>query len=154
VPDAEEIAKQVKAGILENVAKGQSEFVVRLKPDGIGEIVVKLADTKDKISLSIYTSDERAARLISGEVASLQSALRPLNAEVQEITTVSANEQAGQYSAQNQMTDQGRQFFGQQPSHEGSNSHRGGFAGGVEEDFDNAVEAGAISGDEALDTYI
>lgn len=152
VPDIQEIAKQLKTGILENLAKGKNEFLVRLKPEGLGEILVKLSETKDKVSLSIFTSDNQTARLISGEVASLQSALRPLNAEVQEITTVSANEQASQYSAQNQMTDQGRQFFGQQPSHEGHGSQRGGF-GGTEDAFEDTVEAGLVT-DEALDTYI
>lgn len=152
VPDAQEIAKQLKTGILENLAKGKSEFLVRLKPEGLGEILVKLSETKDKVSLSIFTNDSQTARLISGEVASLQSALRPLNAEVQEITTVSANQEASQYSAQNQMTDQGRQFFGQQPSHEGHGSQRGSF-GGTEDAFEDTVEAGLVT-DEALDTYI
>ena len=152
VPDAQEIAKQLKTGILENLAKGKNEFLVRLKPEGLGEILVKLSETKDKVSLSIFTNDSQTARLISGEVASLQSALRPLNAEVQEITTVSANQEASQYSAQNQMTDQGRQFFGQQPSHEGHSSHRGGFSG-TEDAFEDTVEAGLVT-DDALDTYI
>ena len=91
VPDAQEIAKQLKTGILDNLAKGKNEFLVRLKPEGLGEILVKLSETKDKVSLSIFTNDSQTARLISGEVAALQNALRPLNAEVQEITTVSAN---------------------------------------------------------------
>lgn len=153
VPDAQEIAKQLKTGILDNLAKGKNEFLVRLKPEGLGEILVKLSETKDKVSLSIFTNDSQTARLISGEVAALQNALRPLNAEVQEITTVSANEQASQYSAQNQMTDQGRQFFGhQQPSHEGHSGRRA--AGAIQEDsFDETVEAG-LGTDEALDTYI
>lgn len=152
IPDAQEIAKQLKTGILENLAKGKNEFLVRLKPEGLGEILVKLSETKDKVSLSIFTNDSQTARLISGEVASLQSALRPLNAEVQEITTVSANQEASQYSAQNQMTDQGRQFFGQQPSHEGHSSQQGSF-GGTEDAFEDTVEAGLVT-DEALDTYI
>lgn len=151
VPDAQEIAKQLKTGILDNLAKGKNEFLVRLKPEGLGEILVKLSETKDKVSLSIFTNDSQTARLISGEVAALQNALRPLNAEVQEITTVSANEQASQYSAQNQMTDQGKQSHSQQePSH----SHRGQRVAGVEEDFDGTVEAGLAAGDDALDTYI
>ena len=154
VPNAEEIAKQLKTGILENVARGRNEFLVRLKPEGIGEIMVKFSENKDKITLSIFTTDTQTARLISGEVAALQNALKPLNAEVQEITTVSANEQAAQYSQQNQMTDQGRQFFDRQPSQEGRGSHRGGVSAiREEESFDETVEAGLVT-DDALDTYI
>ena len=51
------------------------------------------------------------------------------------------------------MTDQGRQFFGQQPSHEGRHSHRGGVSAIQEEDgFEETVAVGLE--DEALDTYI
>ena len=153
IPDAQEIAKQLKTGILENLSRGKNEFLVRLKPEGLGEIMVRFSENKDKITLSILTHDTQTARMISGEVAALQNALKPLNAEVQEITTVSANEQAAQYSQQNQMTDQGRQFFGhQQPSHEGHSGRRA--AGAIQEDsFDETVEAG-LGTDEALDTYI
>lgn len=151
IPDGEELAQQVKNSIFENVAKGKNEFVVRLKPEGIGEIVVKLSEDKERISLSILTTSTQTARLISNEVAALQNALKPLNAEVQEITTIAGNEQAAQYSAQNQMTDQGKQSHSQQePSH----SHRGQRVAGVEEDFDGTVEAGLAAGDDALDTYI
>ena len=151
VPDGEELAQQVKSGILENVAKGKNEFVVRLKPEGIGEIVVKLSEDKEKISLSILTTSTQTARLISNEVAALQNALKPLNAEVQEITTVAANEQAAQYSAQNQMTDQGRQSHSrQEPGH----SQRAQRVTGVEDGFDDTVEAGLVKDDDSLDTYI
>lgn len=151
VPDGEELAQQVKTGIFENVAKGKNEFVVRLKPEGIGEIVVKLSEDKEKISLSILTTSTQTARLISNEVAALQNALKPLNAEVQEITTIAANEQAAQYSAQNQMTDQGRQSHSQQePGH----SHRAQHVTGVEDGFDDTVEAGLAKDDDSLDTYI
>lgn len=153
VPDAQEIAKQLKTGILENLTRGRNEFLVRLKPEGIGEILVRFSENKDKITLSIFTHDAQTARLISGEAAALQNALKPLNAEVQEITTVAGSEQAAQYSQQNQMTDQGRQFFGQQPSREGRSSHRGGVSAIQEEDsFEETVEVGL--GDETLDTYI
>lgn len=149
VPDGEEIAAQVKTGILENAAKGRNEFVVKLKPDGIGEIVVKFSENRDKIALSIFTTDTQTARLISSEIASLQSALRPLQAEVQEVV-VTPDGQAAQYSAQNQMTDQGRQFYDQQPSsHQGGQSrqsHR------QESGFEDTVETVLEEG--GLNTYI
>lgn len=151
VPTGEELAQQVKTGILENAAKGKNEFVVRLKPEGIGEIVVKLSEDKEKISLSIITSSPQTARLISNEVAALQNALKPLHAEVQEITTVAGSEQAAQYSAQGQMTDQGRQSHRQDTPQ----GHRHGVAAvSMEDSFEDAVEAGNVIGDDGLDTYI
>lgn len=153
VPDGEELAAQVKTGIFENVAKGKNEFVVRIKPEGIGEIVVKLSEDKEKISLSIITNNPQTARLISNEVAALQNALKPLNAEVQEITTVAASEQAAQYSAQNQMTDQGRQSHSQQEPGQSRRAVRG-IEGIQEDDFEDTVEEGLAANDDALDTYI
>lgn len=157
VPNGEEMADQIKAGFFENVAQGRNEFVVRLKPDGIGEITVKLSEGKDKITLSIVAANETTAKLISNEILALQNALRPLNAEVQEITTeaaVAASQESTQYSAQNQMTDQGRQSGSQQESGRGGRSQRVGGIGGVDDSFEETVESGVAANDEILDTYI
>lgn len=158
VPSGEELAEQVKAGIFENVSQGKNEFVVRLKPEGIGEIEVRLSENKDKISLSIITNSPQTARLISNEILALQNALRPLNAEVQQVTTmaeaVAASQESTQYSAQNQMTDQGRQSHSQQESGRSGRSQRISGVTGVEDEFDEAVESGVAANDEILDTYI
>lgn len=156
VPDGEELADQVKAGIFQNVSQGKNEFVVRIKPEGIGEITVKLSEAKDRISLTIVAANEQTAKLISNEVLALQNALRPLNAEVQEITTaaVAASEQSTQYSAQNQMTDQGRQSHSQQESDRSGRGRRVGGVGGADDSFEETVESGAAANDEILDTYI
>lgn len=149
VPSGEELAAQVKTGLQANALTGKSEFVVRLKPEGIGEIVVRMSEDKDKISLSILTTSTQTARLLTSEVAALQNALRPLSAEVQEITVVSGNEQAAQYSAQNQMTDQGRQSTHQQENH--GQHHPRTFA---EEDPDTLVQAAAPQAADGLDAYV
>ncbi len=149
VPDGEEIAAQVKTGILENVAKGKNEFVVKLKPEGIGEIMVKFSENRDKIALTIFTTNTQTAKLITNEIASLQSALRPLQAEVQEVV-VTPDGQAAQYSAQNQMTDQGRQFYDQQAfSQQGGQSHH---SHRQKSGFEDTVET--VLEEEGLDTYI
>ena len=148
VPSGEEMAQQVKNSMTLNNLQGKNEFVVRLEPEGIGEIVVKLSEDKNRISLSILTTSTQTARLINNEVAALQSALRPLQAQVEEVTVMSS-EQAAQYSAQNQMTDQGRQFYGQPQQQQQGHSHS--FAQ-QNNDFDQAVQLEAA--DEVLDAYI
>ena len=71
--------------------------------------------------------------------------------QVQEITTVAGSEQAAQYSAQGQMTDQGRQSHRQDTPQ----GHRHGVAAvSMEDSFEDAVEAGNVIGDDGLDTYI
>lgn len=112
-PEMTDIVQQLKKGILENTAKGKNEFVVRLKPEGIGEIVVKLAEDKSRISLSIFTASTQTAKLISDEVATLQNALRPLHAEVQQVVVTPSNEQAALYTSQNAFTGDGSNFSGQ-----------------------------------------
>lgn len=157
VPSGEELADQIKAGFFENVPQGRNEFVVRIKPDGVGEITVKLSQEENKITLNIVAADDHTARLISGQIMALQNALRPLNAEVQDITTaaaVAASEQSTQYSAQNQMTDQGRQSGSQQESGRSGRGQRVGAIGGVEDSFEETVTSGAAANDEVLDTYI
>lgn len=148
VPSGEEMAQQVKNSMTLHNLQGKNEFVVRLEPEGIGEIVVKLSEDKNRISLSILTTSTQTARLINNEVAALQSALRPLQAQVEEVTVMSS-EQAAQYSAQNQMTDQGRQFYGQPQQQQQGHSHS--FAQ-QNNDFDQVVQLEAA--DEVLDAYI
>lgn len=136
-PSFEEIAKQVKAGILQNVKQGKSEFVIRLKPEGLGEITIRLSEEKDKISLSIVTSSAAVGKLISNEVTALQNALRPLHAEVKEITVIpapAAQSNAAQTSMANDPGN-GRQFAGRNQE-----DHTGRWTPQGEERFDNTVE--------------
>ena len=89
-PDLQEITDQLKTGILDNLRQGKIEFVVKLKPEGLGEITVKLTEAKNEISLRIMTSSAAVGRMIANDVNALQNALRPLRAQVQEIVTVPA----------------------------------------------------------------
>ncbi len=93
-PDIRDVAEQLKTGILDNVRQGKNEFVVKLKPAGLGEITVKFTESKNEIALRIITSSTSVGRMIANDVATLQNALRPLRAEVQEIVTVPPSNQS------------------------------------------------------------
>lgn len=147
--DVQEIADQLKTGIAENISQGKNEFIVRLKPEGLGEVVVKLSENKERIALSIFTSSEHTAKMITDEVLSLQNALRPLHAEVQQIT-VTPDGRAAEYAAQNSMNDQSRQFAGQQFAEQWQQSFRSQMQDSG--DFGSVVEQ--ILPDDGLDTYI
>lgn len=148
LPDISEIAAQVKSGVLDNVAQGKNEFVIRLKPEGMGEIVVKLSENKEKISLSIFTASTQAARMITNEVVTLQNALRPLRAEVEQIT-VAPEGHAAAYASQNAMSDHGQQFAGQQS---GLWQQEGGSQHPENGDFEAMVQQSLP--EDGLDTYI
>lgn len=112
-PTIEQVADQIKTGILQNLSEGRQEFVVRLKPDGMGEIEVRFTEDKNSVSLRIVTSSAAVGRMLADDVAQLQNALRPLNAQVQEIVTVpQAN---GAQAAQTQLM--GEQQQGQYARH-------------------------------------
>lgn len=111
-----DIAAQVQTGILANLDKGQQEFVIKLKPEGLGDITVKLVENAGKISLSIITSTQQAHSALSSEISSLREALRPFNAE---ITQLVANDQSA--FAQQQSMGEHRH-----DGHQGEQQHRGG----------------------------
>lgn len=150
-PTLDQIAGQLKTGILENLAQAKKEFVVKLKPEGLGEITVKLLEEKGSISLRIVTSSAAVGRMIAEDVNALQNALRPLNAQVQEIVT--PTQQAQDSAAQSYFgADQNQggfawQYDGQQQQQSGRGGRRDS------QEFDGLVEE-ALPEDAALNLLI
>lgn len=85
VTDAAPLPEQIRSGIEQGLEKQLSQFTIRLKPEGLGEILVHMASTGGKISLSIGVSNMETQKILSGEMMHLKETLAPLNAEVQEI---------------------------------------------------------------------
>ena len=103
------------------------------------------------ITMKLAASSPQVAKLISDQVMSLQNALRPLHAEVTEISTIApqAAENAAQYSA---FSEQQQQFSRQQQFTGGGapQSARGGMDSGEEPvEWDPQVRL-----DDTLDAYI
>lgn len=90
------VMQQVKSGIQQGLKLGKDAFVIKLRPEGLGEITVKLVEEDNKISLSILTSNAHVARLLDNDIAELRNALRPFNADVHEIVEQQADAQQGQ----------------------------------------------------------
>lgn len=145
----QDIAQQLRTGILNNVANGKSEFVVKLEPEGLGEITVHLLDDKSKISLSIMVADPQTAKLISNEVATLQNALRPLQAEVHQIMTGDGTNLA--YASQNALSQQNQQY--QQGQQSASRQFTFGSKDAKSDEFVDTVES-ILNPNGELDTYI
>lgn len=85
--DIKDLTSQIETKVSKNIESKTNEFVIKLKPEGLGEITVKLLSENSKISLSIITQDEKVQRILSSEISSLREALRPLNAEVKDIVS-------------------------------------------------------------------
>lgn len=155
LPEAKEVFSQLKEGVTENVSEGKSEFTVKLKPDGLGEITVKLVEGSDnKMTLSLMTSNTQVAKMLSNEIGLLRETMKPYNVEVREIVNQAGSSEQAQNTAANENFAQS--FAGQQ----GHQYAREGFAeyyydrdNDPDAPFPTEViqQADALSG---LDTYI
>lgn len=146
-PSIQQVADQLKTGILENLRQGNQQFVVRLKPSGMGEITVRFTEDKNTVSLRIVTSNAAVGRMLANEVAQLQNALRPLHAQVEEIVTVPQTTQSN--AAQTQLAGEQQ---GQYARHY-QNEHTGSGASRETEEFEQAMEEAAPD-DAALNLLI
>ncbi|WP_294148231.1 flagellar hook-length control protein FliK [uncultured Clostridium sp.] len=125
VTDATPLANQVKTGIEEGLSKQLNQFTIRLKPEGLGEILVHMTSSGGKVALSIGVSNMDTQKLLSSEMMHLKESLQPLNAEVQEIYH---NSQGGM-----EMMNYEQGFFRNQQGNGAGNTRRH-FAGNGEEE--------------------
>jgi|GEM_PF-2424015 len=87
------------AGLLEKLQQGagnaaltgKKEFVIRLSPEGLGEITVKISENNGKLSLSMVTSKPETEKLVSRHLEALKEALRPYQTEIQSVTSSAAS---------------------------------------------------------------
>lgn len=105
------VLDQIKDGIKQNISLGKSEFVIKLKPETLGEITVKLVEEAGKTTLTITAAKEMTAKLINNDLDALKAAVAPMKVEVHD-AVVSTNETANGSMQQFNMT--GQQFAGQQ----------------------------------------
>ena len=75
--------KQLLKGVEENLKNGKSEFTVKLKPEGLGEIIVRLVQNDGgKMLMSMTASSAKTAELLNSNLSSLQSSLNQHNVEI------------------------------------------------------------------------
>ncbi|MCL1848456.1 MAG: flagellar hook-length control protein FliK [Clostridiales bacterium] len=92
------IPEQIMDGLSSNLQAGKGEFVLKLVPEGLGEITVKLLANEGKTTLRIITASAETARLINNDIQALQNALRPIQVEVREaVPQAEESREAGGY---------------------------------------------------------
>ena len=116
---APEVDQQIQQGITENLLHGRKEFVIKLRPEGLGEITVKLLEKPGEASvLSLITSSAESAKLINEKLTALQEAMRPLQVQVNMATqqTVEPSQAGSQpdFNSQQFMFDQNQSGANQQ----------------------------------------
>lgn len=79
------LTEQVKTGVEKGFREGLSEFTVRLKPEGLGSILVHLTSSDGRLAVRIGVSDPETGKLITNQMDALKDMLKPLHAEVEEV---------------------------------------------------------------------
>lgn len=148
--DGKDVLNQVATGLEKNLPLEKGEFVIKLKPDGLGEITVRLTEADGKIALNILTTSTQVTKLLGQELSALQQSLRPYHAEVQTITTVPTAAETASYHGMNSE-------FGGHQHQQAFEQQREQTAWTDEDDESHSqpawgVENAAVSS--ALDTYI
>lgn len=79
------VAEQLKAGVEQGMKRELSEFTIKLKPEGLGEIIIHMASANGRTSVSIGVSNPETEKLVNSQMMSLKEMLQPLHAEVEEV---------------------------------------------------------------------
>jgi flagellar hook-length control protein FliK len=73
---------QVRTGIEQKLDSEDTEFVIKLKPEGLGEITVEMARRNGRIELNLIASSSETEKLLSGSIERLRESLRVYNADI------------------------------------------------------------------------
>lgn len=157
LPNAKEVLNQVQTGIMQNAKAGNEEFVLHLRPEGLGEITVKMATENGRITMQLSVQNQNVQRILANEIDALRDAVKPFNVEVKEIAN--SNNSHFDNNAQQQSSFLQGQFQGQFTNQNSKN----GFAYqtvnyGQSEDTQNFSEEDSTTQQtiksSAIDTYI
>lgn len=81
-------AEQIRAQVLENVERGETEFRMQLNPEELGRIDVKLVMGSGRLALEIIAANSRSAELLSKQAEGLIASLRLNNIDVSSVNIV------------------------------------------------------------------
>lgn len=84
------VATQIQTGVAENLQQGKAEFTIKLNPENLGEITIKMTEHEGKTTLQLFTANAETARAINNDLAALREAVRPMAVEVQQAVTQTA----------------------------------------------------------------
>lgn len=112
-----EIFSQIREGVDTHVAQNDSDFTIKLRPEGLGEITVKLVSQDGRVTLSLSASDANVQRLLGSEINNLRDIMRPYNVEVAQVEESNSavfadlQQQLQQQSSQHNAPQQQNGFF-------------------------------------------
>lgn len=113
---------QLQEAITKGIANGDEQVVVKLNPEELGEVTIQMQRLADGgFVLNIIAKNPETQRMLASELAQLQQNLRPMNVEVESITTEQQYQMANaqqQFGGQHQRSWKemhGASYFGDEP---------------------------------------
>lgn len=98
---------QLQEGILKAMQQGEESFSIKLNPENLGEVELRLTKTDEGgMLLNLVVKNGETQRMLAAELNSLQEALKPLNVQVAQVST---NQQDAYSQARQEFFDQNRQ---------------------------------------------
>lgn len=92
ISDAPRVAEQLKVGFEENT--GKTEFTLRLNPESLGEVTVKLVQEDGQSVLKIITANPLATELINKDLPELREVMRHMQINVEDSKVVEESNEA------------------------------------------------------------
>ncbi len=122
-----ELFNQLQVGLQDGVDAGLPQFTLKLNPQELGEITVKLFNDGSKQVLEIAVANSKTSLMINDDIDALRQAMAPLQIEVKEAVVTSTaqsgqsqmhdfNMNSGQFANrenQSQQTAQGYSYSGE-----------------------------------------
>lgn len=158
-----DLAKQISEKMLLHLEKGEREFTMKLNPESLGEITVKLLQKDGKMTLSIAAASETTVKLLNGEMEALRMAVRPMQVEVRQ-AVVQTQDADGQNMQQQMDMSSGQFFDHSQQAQQQARQFANGRANAVPFDLEQILEqpatmeqaqqAAQTIADNLLDLYV
>ena len=150
------VSEQITDGVKANLNLEKSEFTVKLNPESLGEVTIKLAEEGGKMVVNITAASESTAKLLNGDLTALRDSLGSLNLEIREVTVEAPQnieESVAQFNmTSQQFSDRQRAFNNQQQDDKPYYAHQNGayVSEEIPADYAGRVRT-AVDG---LDTYV
>ncbi|MBE6860353.1 MAG: hypothetical protein E7499_03535 [Ruminococcus sp.] len=125
------VTGQVIKGIDEAFKNELTRLTVRLNPEGLGEVIVRLKKTDVGMIVSLSAQNMRTAEMLNSQLNAIQANLTKYDAQVNPVT-IEETQLTASYNFNQQM-------FGNQPQKQGKNNSDDGYFRG-NDDYDAEAE--------------
>ncbi len=86
----------------------RKEFSVKLKPEGLGEVTIKLIENQNKMTVSIVAATSEVAKLLNNELSTLRETMRAMQIDVRDVAVQPQNDFGSMQQNLQQQMSQGQ----------------------------------------------